>query len=47
MTLLIRGGTVVTDSDTYRADILCDDGKIRAIGADLDAPLRGAPTACM
>ena len=41
MSLLIRGGTVVTDSDAYRADILCDDGKIQAIGADLDTPAGG------
>lgn len=41
MSLLIRGGTVVTDSDTYRADILCEDGKIQAIGNRLDAPPGG------
>ncbi|EWG98048.1 hypothetical protein Q427_32635 [Halomonas sp. BC04] len=38
MSVLIRGGTVVTHSDTYRADILCDDGKIQAIGADIAPP---------
>jgi dihydropyrimidinase len=38
MTVLIEGGTVVTADLTYRADVLCDDGKIVAIGNDLDAP---------
>ena len=38
MALLIRGGTVVTAERTFRADVLCDDGLIRAIGTDLDAP---------
>ncbi|SDM26400.1 dihydropyrimidinase [Modicisalibacter muralis] len=38
MTILIRGGTVVTHDETYRADVLCIDGKIQAIGTDLDAP---------
>ncbi|UYG03717.1 dihydropyrimidinase [Halomonas sp. LR3S48] len=41
MSLLIRGGTVVTHSDSYRADILCADGKIQAIGLGLDAPAGG------
>ncbi|GGY00980.1 D-hydantoinase/dihydropyrimidinase [Litchfieldella qijiaojingensis] len=38
MTLLIRGGTVVTHEESYRADVLCDDGKIQAIGENLDVP---------
>ncbi|WP_280538979.1 dihydropyrimidinase [Chromohalobacter sp. 11-W] len=38
MTILIRGGTVVTHDDTYRADVLCVDGKIAAVGVDLEAP---------
>mgnify|MGYP002651781784 CR=1 FL=1 len=38
MSLLIKGGTVVTHADTYRADVLCVDGKIHAIGTDLDVP---------
>lgn len=41
MSLLIRGGTVVTHSDSYRADILCADGKIQTIGLGLDAPAGG------
>lgn len=35
MDLLIRGGTVVTPTDSFKADIMVDGGKIAAIGADL------------
>src|SRR3954454_1943721 len=38
MSTLIRGGTVVTAEQTYRADVLCVDGVIKAIGDKLDAP---------
>ncbi|MEM1399872.1 MAG: dihydropyrimidinase, partial [Pseudomonadota bacterium] len=38
MSLLIRGGTVVTADLTYRADVYCVDGRIAAIGEDLDVP---------
>ena len=38
MTTLIRGGTVVDAEYSYRADVLCADGKIAAIGVGLDAP---------
>ena len=38
MTVLIEGGTVVTADLTYRADVLCADGKIVAIGDQLDVP---------
>ena len=41
MALLIRGGTVVTAEETRRADVLCDGGRIVAVGEGLDAP-RGA-----
>lgn len=34
---LIEGGTVVTASDTYKADILIDGDKVAAIGKDLKA----------
>lgn len=37
-TLLVRGGTVVTAENTFRADVLCVDGKITAVGEKLDAP---------
>lgn len=40
MSTLIRGGTVVTSELTYRADVYCDDGVIKAIGKDLEAPSR-------
>ena len=32
MTILIKGGTVVTADQSYRADVLVADGKIAAIG---------------
>ena len=38
MSLLIRGATLVTHEQSYRADVLCADGLIQAIGNDLDAP---------
>jgi dihydropyrimidinase len=38
MTLLVRGGTVVTHDNSVRADVLCQDGRIVAIGPALDAP---------
>lgn len=38
MSLLIRGGTVVTASQTYLADVYCADGVIQAIGQNLEAP---------
>jgi len=38
MSLLIRGGTVVSDEESYPADVLCADGLIRAVGPGLEAP---------
>ncbi|HEY6430991.1 MAG TPA: dihydropyrimidinase [Acetobacteraceae bacterium] len=38
MTLLVRGGTVVTAEDSFRADVLCVDGTIAAVGPNLEAP---------
>ena len=38
MTVLIKGGTVVTADRSYRADVLCAAGKIQAIGESLDPP---------
>jgi dihydropyrimidinase len=35
MELIIKGGKIVTPTDTYKADIGVDDGKIVAIGKDL------------
>ena len=36
--LLIRGGTVVNGDRSVRADVLCVDGIIRAVGPELAAP---------
>jgi len=38
MTVLIKGGTVVNADRTLRADVLCNDGLIVAVGEALDAP---------
>jgi dihydropyrimidinase len=38
MSLLIRGGTVVNADMSQRADVLCEGGTIRAVGADLPMP---------
>jgi len=38
MSVLIKGGTVVTADRSYRADVLCAGGLISAIGESLDAP---------
>ena len=38
MSLLIRGGTVVTADARQRADVYCEDGLIKAVGPDLEAP---------
>jgi len=38
MTVLIQGGTVVNADRSFRADVLCQDGLITAVGEGLDAP---------
>ncbi len=38
MALLIKGGTAVTANETFEADILCEDGMIRAVGKNLSVP---------
>ena len=38
MSTLIRGGTVVTADERYRADVYCAEGKIQEIGTGLDVP---------
>lgn len=38
MAILIKGGDVVLADKTFRADVLCDEGKIVAVGEDLDVP---------
>ena len=37
-TLLIQGGTVVNADRAFRADVLCVDGKITAVGESLQVP---------
>jgi len=37
MKTLIKGGTVVTASDSYRGDVLIDGGKVHSVGVDLGA----------
>lgn len=38
MSIIIHGGTVVTADMTFAADVYCDEGKIVAIGDNLDVP---------
>jgi len=38
MSILIRGGTIVNADREYRSDVLCDGGRIVAIGENVDAP---------
>ncbi|MGM0782732.1 MAG: dihydropyrimidinase [Pseudomonadota bacterium] len=38
MSVLIKGGTVVTADHTFRADVYCENGKIAAVGENLDVP---------
>jgi len=38
MTVLIKGGTVVNAEQSVRADVLCQDGVITAVGENIDAP---------
>lgn len=38
MSILIRGGTVVNADQMVRADVLTVDGRIQAVGPDLEAP---------
>jgi dihydropyrimidinase len=42
MSLLVRGGTVVTADGSTRADVLCEGGRIAAVGPDLDVPAGAA-----
>jgi len=37
MALIIRGGTVVTAEGSFRSDVLCEDGVIKAVGEGLDS----------
>jgi dihydropyrimidinase len=42
MSVLIRGGTVVNADRAFRADVLCVDGRIAAVGENLQAPADAA-----
>ncbi len=39
MSILIKGGTVVNADREFRADVLCEGGKIIAFGDNLQAPV--------
>jgi dihydropyrimidinase len=38
MSVLIKGGTVVTAEQMFRADVYCEEGRIKAVGENLAAP---------
>lgn len=38
MTVFIKNGTVVNADQSFKADVLCDDGKIVAVGNEIDPP---------
>ena len=38
MSVLIKGGLIVTSTGRYVADVYAEDGKIKTIGRDLDSP---------
>src|SRR3954469_5035126 len=38
MSVLIKGGTVVTAEQMFRADVTCENGKIKAVGENLSVP---------
>ncbi len=38
MSIMIKGGTLVTADQTWQADVYCENGVIRAIGKELDTP---------
>ncbi|MFT5709686.1 MAG: dihydropyrimidinase [Halioglobus sp.] len=40
MSILIKGGTIVTHDATYQGDVFCIDGVIKAIGTDLEVPAK-------
>ena len=46
MSVLITGGTVVTADRSYRADVYCEDGIIKAIGENLEAPASARKGRC-
>lgn len=38
MSVFIKNGTVVNADQSFKADVLCDGGRIAAVGGDIDAP---------
>ncbi len=38
MSILIKGGTILTHDQIYRGDVYCSDGIIQAVGTDLEVP---------
>ncbi|MCE9508164.1 MAG: dihydropyrimidinase [Alphaproteobacteria bacterium] len=40
MSILIKGGTIVTADQTFRGDVYCQDGVIKAIGVNLETPAK-------
>ncbi|MCF6287663.1 MAG: dihydropyrimidinase [Proteobacteria bacterium] len=38
MIVIIKNGTIITDSQRMQADVYCDDGVIKAIGQNLNVP---------
>ncbi len=44
--VVLKSGTIVTSTDQYVADIVCEDGIIRAIGKDLAVPLGATVLDC-
>ena len=38
MRTIIQNGTIVSDTAAFRADLLLEDGVVKAVGAGLSAP---------
>ena len=38
MSVLIKNGTIVNADQSFKADVLCADGKIQEIGSNISAP---------
>ncbi len=46
MSVLIKGGTVVTAEQMFRADVYCENGKIKAVGGEPARAQRGQDRRC-